>query len=70
MLYVDLMDDGPVLLIMQLKTTVSKTVGLIQDIPVEDLKDAMHCTDRACVAGMYPLGEKLKSWLKKELGVS
>jgi hypothetical protein len=70
MLYVDLIDDKPALVIMQLKPFSSKTVGYVFDIPVELLREAMHCTESDCIGGMYPLTEKLEGWLKKEFGLS
>lgn len=70
MLYVDLMDDKPALVIMQLRRVISKTVGYILDIPEELLREAMHCVDSDCISGMYPLSEKLGEWLKKEFNLS
>jgi hypothetical protein len=70
MLYVDIINDKPVLVIMQMRRIMSKTVGYVIDIPEDLLREAMHCTDKECVAGMYPLGEKLEDWLKKELSLS
>ncbi len=69
MLYIDLVDDKPQLMVMQLKKIVSKTVGIVTDVPEDMLREAMNCTDKECVAGMYPLGEKLESWLKQELAI-
>ena len=66
MLYVDLMNDIPVLVIMQLRELISKTVGYVHDVPEELLKEAMQCTESECISGMYPLSEKLDHWLKKE----
>jgi hypothetical protein len=70
MLYVDLMNDIPVLVIMQLRELMSKTVGYVHDVPEELLKEAMQCTESECIGGMYPIGEKLEQWLKKELDLS
>ena len=70
MLYVDLMEGVPALVIMQLKRVMSKTVGYVNDIPQDLLREAMKCLESECIAGMYPMGEKLEAWLKKELGVS
>ncbi len=70
MLYVDVIDDKPALVIMQLRPLTSKTVGYVFDIPGELLREAMHCTDTDCIGGMYPLTEKLEGWLKKEFGLS
>ncbi|MBI5098922.1 MAG: hypothetical protein HZB30_06750 [Nitrospirae bacterium] len=70
MLYVDLVKDKPTLVIMQLKDIMSKTVGYVADVPGDLLKDAINCTTNECVSGMYPLGEKLENWLKKEFGLN
>lgn len=70
MLYVDLVNDKPALVIMQLKRIMSKTVGYVHDIPEELLREALHCQESDCVGGMYPLNNKLVGWLKKEFGLS
>ena len=70
MLYVDIINDIPALIVMQLKPLMSKTVGYITDIPENLLREAMQCSDSVCVAGMYPLTEKLEAWLKNEFGLT
>lgn len=70
MLYVDLVKDKPTLVIMQLKDIMSKTVGYVSDIPEDMLKEALNCIATECVSGMYPIGEKLEGWLKREFGIS
>ncbi len=70
MLYVDIADDKPVLVIMELKSIMSKTVGYICDVPEELLREAMGCEASECIGGMYPINEKLATWLKKEFGLS
>jgi len=70
MLYVDIVNGKPVLVIMQLKNMVSNTVGYIADVPEDLLKETMNCTATECVSGMYPLGERLDKWLKKEFGLN
>jgi len=70
MLYVDLVDEKPAIIIMQLKELISKTVSYIDEAPEELLSEAMHCAGKECIGGMYPLTEKLENWLKKELGLS
>jgi len=70
MLYVDLVDDKPAIIIMQLKELISKTVSYIDEAPEELLKEAMHCAGNECIGGMYPLTEKLENWLKQQLGIS
>lgn len=70
MLYVDLVDEKPAVIIMQLKELISKTVSYINEAPEELLREAMQCAGKECIGGMYPLTEKLENWLKKELGLS
>jgi hypothetical protein len=70
MLYVDLADDKPVLVIMELKPIMSKTVGSISGVPEELLREAMGCEASECIGGMYPVTEKLAAWLKKEFAAS
>ena len=70
MLYVDLVDEMPAIIIMQLKELISKTVGFIDEAPEELLREAMQCAGKECIGGMYPLTEKIENWLKKELGLS
>jgi hypothetical protein len=70
MLYVDLFNDKPTLVIMQLKSIMSNTVGYVSDIPENLLREAMNCNEEDCIAGMYPLTKDLEEWLKKEFGLS
>ena len=68
MLYVDIVNDKPAIFIMRLKRMMSETVGYVTDIPEDLLREAMHCSPTECISGMYPLGEKIEHWLKKEFG--
>ena len=70
MLYVDLVDEKPAIIIMQLKELISKTVSYIDEAPEDLLREAMQCADKECICGMYPLTGKIENWLKKELGIS
>ncbi|MBI4849821.1 MAG: hypothetical protein HY808_14820 [Nitrospirae bacterium] len=70
MLYVDLVDDKPALMVMQLKYTLSKTLGYVEGVPEDLLREAMQCAATECMGGMYPLTEKIENWLKTELGIS
>ncbi len=70
MFYVDIAYDKPALVIMRNKTSISKTVGYVENVPEDLLKEAMNCSADECVAGMYPINKKLEDWLKKELGLS
>ncbi|GBE06878.1 MAG TPA: hypothetical protein ENG95_03030 [Nitrospirae bacterium] len=69
MLYVDMVSDKLTLGIMRNTPSMSDTVGYLEDIPQDLLKEALNCTEE-CVAGMYPLTKDLEAWLKKELGLS
>ncbi|MBI5049536.1 MAG: hypothetical protein HZC11_01335, partial [Nitrospirae bacterium] len=65
MLYVDLVNDKPTLMIMRNRTVISRTVGYIEDVPEDLLKAALNCTKEECIGGMYPLTKALEDWLKK-----
>jgi hypothetical protein len=70
MLYVDLINEKPAIIVMQLRELISKTVGYIDEAPEDMLQEAMKCADSECISGMYPLTEKLEGWLKNELGLN
>ena len=70
MLYVDMIQDQPALVIMQLKRIMSRTVGYVLDIPDDMLREAMYCEASECIQGMYPLSDRLRKWLRKEFGLS
>jgi hypothetical protein len=70
MFYVDLINDRPALVVMQLKYAFSKTVGYIYEIPEDLLREAMHCEEAECIVGMYPVTGRLLGWLKKAFGIS
>ena len=69
MLYVDLNNNKPTLMIMRTRGTMSKTVGYVEDVPEEMLREAMGCNKEDCPSGMYPLTKKLEAWLRKELEI-
>lgn len=69
MFYIEIMNNMPVLTIMKNKKALSKTVGYVEGVPENLLKEALDCDKEECVAGMYPLTDKLEAWLKKELGM-
>ncbi|MDO9027450.1 MAG: hypothetical protein Q7U68_01105 [Candidatus Roizmanbacteria bacterium] len=52
MLYVDLVNDKPILMIMRNRTVISRTVGYIEDVPEDLLKEALNCTKEGCIGGM------------------
>lgn len=70
MLYIDLMKDRPVIMVMQMKQIICKSVGYITDAPQELLKSSMEGAGEECVEGMYPLSGELIIWLKKEFEIS
>ena len=69
MLYVDVVYNKPALMIMRTRGAMSKTVGFVEDVPEDLLKEAMGCNTDECEAGMYPLTKELEAWLKKELAI-
>jgi hypothetical protein len=70
MMYVEVINDSPVLVIMRNKYSMSKTVAYITDVPEDLLRESARCSPSECVAGMYPIARKLEDWLKKTLGTS
>ncbi len=70
MFYVDMINDRPALVVIQLKYAFSKTVGYIYEIPEDLLRESMKCEDSECVVGMYPVTDKLADWLKQAFGLS
>ena len=70
MLYIDLMENRPVVMVMQMKSIVCRSVGYITDVPDDLLKSAMESAGDECASGMYPLGDELTAWFKKELNIS
>ena len=69
-LYIDLMEKRPVIMVMQMKEMMCRSVAFITDAPEELLKSSMKSAGSECAEGMYPLSEELTTWLKKELGIS
>ena len=69
-LYIDLKETSPVVMIMQMRSISCRTVGYISDVPEDLLKSAMESAGDEAISGMYPLGDELTAWLKKELNIS
>jgi hypothetical protein len=46
-----------------------ETMGQINDIPKELLRESVEETKDRHYFGMYPINNAVKAWLKKELGV-
>jgi hypothetical protein len=70
MLYVDLMYDKPALMIMKLRGSMSMTIGFIEGVPDDLLKEAVEGEPAESGAGMFPLTDRLERWLKEKLGRS
>lgn len=70
MFYIEVIGRKPVLVIMKSRFSMSQTAAYVTGVPDDLLRDAARCSSDECLAGMYPLTEKLEQWLKKELGVS
>ena len=70
MLYIDLQNDRPVIMVMQMKSIVCRSVAYITDVPEDLLKASIENAGTECVEGMYPLGDELTAWLKKEIKIS
>jgi hypothetical protein len=70
MLYIDLKNKRPVIMVMQMKQIMCRSVAYITDAPEELLKSSMESAGSECAEGMYPLSEELIGWLKKELNIS
>jgi hypothetical protein len=70
LLYIEIIKNSPVLVIMQNKYSMSRTVAYVTDVPEDLLRESAHCSPAECVAGMHPVTQKLEDWLKKTLGAS
>lgn len=70
MFYIDYMEGTPSLMLMKTYNLTSKTVGEIQDAPLELLMGAVKKEGVKPITGMYPIDEKLEDWIKKELGIT
>lgn len=69
MLYVDIIENKPVLMIMKNKYGMSETVAYVEDVPEDLLKETADCPAEECIGGMYPITKRLEAWLKNELGL-
>ena len=70
MLYVDIVDNKPVLMVLKNKFGMSETAAYIEGVPEDLLKETTQCPADECIGGMYPITKKLEAWLKNELGLS
>ncbi|MEN2994119.1 MAG: DVU0772 family protein [Thermodesulfovibrio sp.] len=67
--YIDITGKKPILFIMRhTAMDFGETIARIDEIPEEMLNEAINENrDKICF-GMCPINEKIKQWLKKELG--
>jgi hypothetical protein len=72
MFYIDYLgDDPPHLMVMKTYNLTSKTVGEdVEDVPAELLMGAVQKEGVRDISGMYPIDERLESWLKERLGIT
>jgi hypothetical protein len=69
--YIDAMpDDKPGLFLMcHTSSSYAETVAHITEIPDELISEAIEENKSRVYFKMYPINEKIKTWLKKELGL-
>jgi hypothetical protein len=70
MFYIEVVNAKPVLVIMQNRFSMSQTVAYVDGVPDDLLRESANCAPEECVAGMFPLSNRLKDWLKQALGVT
>jgi len=69
MLYVDKLEDRPVVMVMKIRGGMSTTTGCIDGIPEDLLIEVIKSSPDESEAGMFPLSEQLRDWLKREFGL-
>jgi len=71
MFYIDSMpDDKPGLFLMcHTSSSYAETVAHITEIPDEFISEAIEENKSRGYFSMYPINEKIKTWLKNELGL-
>jgi hypothetical protein len=68
--YIDAMEDSPRLFLMRhTAADYAETLAEVEEIPKELLKEAIEENKDKAYFKMYPINEKVKDWLKKELGI-
>ncbi|MEJ5227332.1 DVU0772 family protein [Thermodesulfovibrio sp.] len=68
--YIETSGKKPELFLMMHKANCfGETIAKIEHIPEEMLKEALEENKTYIKFGMCPINEKIKNWLKKELGI-
>lgn len=68
MFYVDSMTEPVSLMLMKTYNLTSKTIGEIQDVPLDLLTAAIAHKNAQHYSGMYPIDAALEAWIKTNLG--
>lgn len=68
--YIESLAREPRLIIMKSHSLTSKTMGEVDDVPEELLKNAVSHNGIKDIGGMYPIDDGLAEWIRKELGLS
>jgi len=69
MFYIEIVRSKPTLMLMNTYQNMSVTVGIVEGVPEGMLENAVRNKSEECKAGMYPVDNSLKEWLKKKLGL-
>lgn len=70
MFYIESQCEPPALMLMKVgKTDITSTVGKIDEIPAELVRQAIEHPVEKPSYGMYAITDEIKAWLKKELGL-
>ncbi len=68
--YIETSGKKPQLFLMKHKSNCfGETIAKIDEIPSELIQEALEENRNKIKYGMCPINEKIKNWLKKELGV-
>lgn len=68
--YIDAMEEKPRLFLMRhTAAEYAETLAEVEEIPEDLLLDAIEENKDKEYFKMYPINEKIKDWLKRELGI-
>ena len=70
MFYVESQCEPPALMLLKVgKTDISSTIGKVDEVPPQLLRNAIENPSEKPAYGMYAITDEIKEWLKKELGL-